>query len=136
MVQGDDPPLLIAHGEADATVPVSGAYALRDQAEAVGLPYEIHVFPGVGHGMNIFTTEVSPGESVFDRFVAFFYQHVAQPAGVPVPSSSVGSTVVLVFFLSALGVALQLRRRLALESAVAVPSSSGRYSGDEGSTHA
>ncbi|MFP6639096.1 MAG: alpha/beta hydrolase [Myxococcota bacterium] len=106
MVQGDDPPLLIAHGEDDPTVPVSGAYALRDQAEAVGLPYEIHVFPGVGHGFNIFTMEVSPGEFVFDRFVAFFYQHVAQPVGVAVPSSSVGSIAALVLLLAAMGFAL------------------------------
>ena len=119
MIQAGDPALLIAHGEADTTVPVSGAYALRDQAEAIGLPHEIHVFPGVDHGFDIFSVEVSPGESVFERFVAFFYQHVARLGGAAVPSSSVGSAGALVFILAAMGIALRLVRRPPRKSAAA-----------------
>ena len=99
IIQGDDPPLMIAHGEDDSTVPVSGAYALRDQAELVGLPHEIHVFPNTGHGFDIYTYEVAPGESTFQRFVSFFYQHVALEEPVAVPSFSIWSLILLIVLI-------------------------------------
>ncbi|HVM91644.1 MAG TPA: dienelactone hydrolase family protein [Terriglobales bacterium] len=43
-------PTLILHGEADPTVPVSEAYNLQRLLEEQGIPYEIKIYPGAGHG--------------------------------------------------------------------------------------
>ncbi len=43
-------PVLILHGEADRTVPVEEAYQLRKLLEKKGIPCEIKIYPGAGHG--------------------------------------------------------------------------------------
>jgi dienelactone hydrolase len=43
-------PVLILHGEADPTVPVEEAYRLQKLLEKKGIPYEIKIYPGAGHG--------------------------------------------------------------------------------------
>ena len=43
-------PVLILHGEADATVPVEEAYQLQRLLEKKRIPYEIKIYPGAGHG--------------------------------------------------------------------------------------
>ena len=43
-------PVLILHGEADQTIPVEEAYQLQKLLEKKGIPYEIKIYPGVGHG--------------------------------------------------------------------------------------
>jgi len=43
-------PVLILHGEADPTVPVEEAYQLQKLLEKKGIPYEIKIYPGAGHG--------------------------------------------------------------------------------------
>lgn len=43
-------PVLILHGEADETVPVSEAHYIREVAERKNVPYEMKIYPGVGHG--------------------------------------------------------------------------------------
>jgi len=43
-------PVLILHGEVDSTVPVEEAYQLQKLLEKKGIPYEIKIYPGVGHG--------------------------------------------------------------------------------------
>jgi carboxymethylenebutenolidase len=43
-------PTLILHGDADATIPVQEAYDLRDLLEKEQIPYEMEIYPGVGHG--------------------------------------------------------------------------------------
>jgi dienelactone hydrolase len=43
-------PVLILHGDADATVPVEEAYKLQKLLEKKHVPYEIKIYPGVGHG--------------------------------------------------------------------------------------
>jgi carboxymethylenebutenolidase len=45
-------PVLILHGEADQTVPVEEAYHLQKLLEKKGIPYEIKIYPGVGHGFD------------------------------------------------------------------------------------
>ncbi|MGO8984206.1 MAG: dienelactone hydrolase family protein [Terriglobales bacterium] len=45
-------PVLILHGEADSTVPVAEAYHLQKLLEKKGIPYEIKIYPGVGHAFN------------------------------------------------------------------------------------
>jgi carboxymethylenebutenolidase len=49
-------PVLILHGEADATVPVEEAYQLQKLLEKKGIPHEIKIYPGVGHGFEDETT--------------------------------------------------------------------------------
>jgi len=43
-------PVLILHGEADQTIPVDEAYQLQKLLEKKGIPYEIKIYPGAGHG--------------------------------------------------------------------------------------
>jgi carboxymethylenebutenolidase len=43
-------PTLILHGEGDPTVPVAEAYNLQKLLEEKKIPYEIKIYPGVGHG--------------------------------------------------------------------------------------
>ena len=43
-------PVLILHGEADPTVPVEEAYQLQKLLEKKGIPHEIKIYPGAGHG--------------------------------------------------------------------------------------
>ena len=43
-------PVLILHGEADTTIPVEEAYNLQKLLEEKGIPYEIKIYPGAGHG--------------------------------------------------------------------------------------
>jgi carboxymethylenebutenolidase len=64
-------PVLILHGEADPVVPVQEAYHLKDVLEARGLPYEMQIYPGVGHG---FTGTVR--EDALARAVAFLKKHL------------------------------------------------------------
>jgi len=42
-------PVLILHGGADPTIPVGEAYDLQNLLEKKGIPYEIKIYPGVGH---------------------------------------------------------------------------------------
>lgn len=88
-VQGDEAPVLMSHGDLDTVVPIAGAYALRDAADAVDVTNELIVLTGRGHtDFNIFNDEVSPGVTVFDRFVSFFYIHVAGVPAVPALGSA------------------------------------------------
>jgi carboxymethylenebutenolidase len=43
-------PVLILHGEGDETVPVEEAHKLQKLLEKKGIPYEIKIYPGAGHG--------------------------------------------------------------------------------------
>ena len=43
-------PVLILHGEADATITVDDAYQLQKLLEKKGIPYEMKIYPGAGHG--------------------------------------------------------------------------------------
>src|SRR5438132_9069065 len=45
-------PVLILHGEADSTVPVQEAYDLQNLLEKKGIPYEIKIYSGTGHGFD------------------------------------------------------------------------------------
>ena len=44
------PPVLILHGDADRNVPVQQAYDLEQMLVAAGVPYEMHIYAGAGHG--------------------------------------------------------------------------------------
>ncbi|MDW3220064.1 MAG: alpha/beta hydrolase [Acidimicrobiales bacterium] len=64
-----EPALFIAHGTADTVVPYWHTEEIVDQADIVGLRYVLFENVGVGHGFDLFTTEFSPGVSVFQAQV-------------------------------------------------------------------
>jgi dienelactone hydrolase len=65
-------PVLILHGEQDKTVPVAEAYHLQELLEKKQIPYEIQIYPGVGHG---FSGEVWRDAGL--RTLAFLNTHLA-----------------------------------------------------------
>ena len=65
-------PVLILHGDADTTVPVEEAYHLQKILEKKSIPYEIQIYPGVGHG---FSGEVWQDAGL--RSLAFLKKHLA-----------------------------------------------------------
>jgi dienelactone hydrolase len=65
-------PVLILHGEQDATVPVAEAYHLQQMLEKKQIPYEMKIYPGVGHG---FSGEIWRDSGL--RTLAFLNQHLA-----------------------------------------------------------
>lgn len=64
-----EPPLFIAHGTDDPTVPYSHTEDIVAQADKVDLPYVLFANEGAGHGFSLFNTEFSPGVSVFQAQV-------------------------------------------------------------------
>ncbi len=68
-------PVLILHGEADQTIPVEEAYQLQKLMEKKGIPYEIKIYPGAGHGFE-------DGETWRDaglRSLEFLKKYLAAP---------------------------------------------------------
>lgn len=53
----DTPPLLIAHGGADASISMDQVAALSQELEAAGAPYEIQVYSGAPHAFTVFDSE-------------------------------------------------------------------------------
>lgn len=72
------PPVLIHHGDADQIVPVSEAFHLRDVLEQRRTPYEMHIYPGVGH---VFEYEVWTVAA--RRTLEFLKRHLAPPKPAP-----------------------------------------------------
>lgn len=52
----DTPPLLIAHGGADASITMDDVAALAKTLEDAGVTYEIQVYSGAPHGFTVFDT--------------------------------------------------------------------------------
>jgi len=65
-------PTLILHGEADPTVPVAEAHNLQQLLQQKGIPYEIKIYPGEGHG---FENEVSQDAGL--RALHFLQKYLA-----------------------------------------------------------
>ena len=74
-------PVLILHGEADPTVPVEEAYHLQQVLEKKGIPYEMRIYPGAGHG---FSGEIWQDAGL--RTLAFFRKYLMD--GSPVTGTS------------------------------------------------
>ncbi|MGH6735208.1 MAG: dienelactone hydrolase family protein [Methyloceanibacter sp.] len=51
------PPILVAHGGADASVSMDDVAALSQELEKAGVPYEIEVYSGAPHGFTNFTSD-------------------------------------------------------------------------------
>jgi dienelactone hydrolase len=65
-------PVLILHGEEDVTVPVEEAHHLREILEKKNVPYEMQIYPGVGHGFSGETWQDARG-----RMATFLQKYVA-----------------------------------------------------------
>jgi carboxymethylenebutenolidase len=68
-------PVLILHGEADATVPVEEAYQLQKLLEKKGIPYEIKIYQGAGHGFEDQTIWQDAGR----RSLQFLQKYLKKP---------------------------------------------------------
>ncbi len=68
-------PVLILHGEDDATIPVDEAYHLKKLLEKKGIAYEIKIYPGAGHGFEDQTIWSDAGE----RSLQFLQKYLAEP---------------------------------------------------------
>jgi dipeptidyl aminopeptidase/acylaminoacyl peptidase len=64
-------PVLILHGEDDATVPVEEAYNLQKLLEKKNIPYEIKIYPKVGHGF-----ETETWKDAGQRSLQFLQKHL------------------------------------------------------------
>lgn len=53
----DTPPILIAHGGADASITMDDVAALSRELEAAGVPYEIQVYSGAPHSFTHFGSD-------------------------------------------------------------------------------
>lgn len=67
-------PTLILHGDADPTVPVAEAHNLQQLLEQKGIPYEIKIYPGEGHG---FENEIWRDAGL--RTLHFLQKYLASP---------------------------------------------------------
>jgi len=65
-------PVLILHGEDDATVPVEEAYNLQKLLEKKNIPYEIKIYPKVGHGF-----ETETWKDAGQRSLQFLQKHLS-----------------------------------------------------------
>src|SRR2546423_1114356 len=65
------PPVLILHGANDPIVPVSEAYKLEQFLQKKNVPYQMHIYPGQGHGFN-----GSANEDSRRRAVEFFQKYL------------------------------------------------------------
>jgi carboxymethylenebutenolidase len=69
-------PVLILHGESDAIVPVAEAYQLQKLLEKKRIPYEIKIYPGIGHG---FEDEVTWRDAGL-RSLQFLQKYLSEPS--------------------------------------------------------
>jgi acetyl esterase/lipase len=67
-VSKDDPPFLIFHGDLDDQVPVKQSERLHARLKEFGVPSELHVLPGAGHGGKAF--DAPPVRAAIRAFLA------------------------------------------------------------------
>jgi predicted esterase len=80
---GSDPVLYAVHGSLDTTVPFAFGQQIGTWATEAGLPHEYYPIAGAGHGVNMFSTQASPGTSLYQRSVDFLGETVfeGRPGG-------------------------------------------------------
>jgi dipeptidyl aminopeptidase/acylaminoacyl peptidase len=73
-VDGQDPPFLVIHGDADGMVPIGQSQELADALQSAGVDVTFLELPEVGHGYS------SPEHTVLPAFLhptlVFFEQHL------------------------------------------------------------
>ena len=69
-VQAGDPPMYIAHGDQDATVPISQSTKLRDALMRAGVEHVFVSVPGAGHGSLGSTVELAAADWLIARLLS------------------------------------------------------------------
>ncbi len=90
-VLADLPPLILLHGDADTSVPVADARALRDAMTTAGNAVTYHEYPGAGHGF--FNIENSSDQYNTDTLIQIdaFLENLGRFRVEPEPPGGVGS---------------------------------------------
>ena len=65
----ETPPTLIVHGDADKLVPIQQAQSFIDKLKATGVPAELVVKKGAGHGWPTLTQDISVLADWFDKYL-------------------------------------------------------------------
>jgi dipeptidyl aminopeptidase/acylaminoacyl peptidase len=86
-------PTLIQHGELDRRVPIANAFELRQGLEDRGVPVELVVYKGFGHGI----TKPKAARAVMEHNLAWFNHYVfGDPASdlskLPLPAAATAET--------------------------------------------
>ncbi|MEJ7611288.1 MAG: alpha/beta hydrolase [Ferruginibacter sp.] len=68
-VSNDDPPVFIAHGDADPVVPLQQSEVLIKKLKEAGVPNELYIHPGGGHGWSNSDLEHQKFIAWFDKFL-------------------------------------------------------------------
>ncbi len=66
-VTADDPPTYIVHGDADTLVPIQQAQLIVEKLEEAGVPAQLDVKPGAGHGWAGMDQDLERFADWFDR---------------------------------------------------------------------
>jgi dipeptidyl aminopeptidase/acylaminoacyl peptidase len=74
-VSPDDPPIMLIHGTADATVPFRQSVIMKERLEAAGVPVELVAVEGAGHGWNTGTTRAQR-IGLRETSMAFMIKHL------------------------------------------------------------
>ena len=86
----DHVPVLLAHGEADAPLPVAHTYTMAELLRRQGVDVTVHTYPDAGHGF-IYNRFTSPDQSSeFYRMFRDFLKRTIVNVGKPKPARSVG----------------------------------------------
>jgi acetyl esterase/lipase len=68
-VSADDPPTLIIHGDADTLVPIQQAHLIVAKFKEVGVPVELVVKKGAGHGWPTLLDDMKTIADWFDKYL-------------------------------------------------------------------
>jgi acetyl esterase/lipase len=68
-VSADDPPVFIAHGDADPIVPLQQSQSIIEKLKTAGVPCELMIHPGGGHGWHNSEVEEKKFAEWFDKYL-------------------------------------------------------------------
>lgn len=74
------PPVLLIHGTADTTVPVSATMVAYDALRNLGVPVELHIYAEQGHA---FDADARFGRRCADAMLFFLERYLLAPAATP-----------------------------------------------------
>lgn len=78
LLRPESPPIFLAHGDADKVIGVQNSIAMRDAAQAKGVPVELIISKGAGHGFG--GESIDPTiEEINRRTVEFFLKYLSPP---------------------------------------------------------